>query len=128
MKRSPINKVSKKRTALNAVRRNFVKGLLELRPLCEAQIPYVCRMVAVDVHEILTRARGGSIIDEDNCLCLCRACHIFVTDNPAFSNEKGFTVPSWSGPAEIEAAKRARLTFLLGVDNGEGENPEIIYD
>ena len=30
---------------------------------------------AVDVHEKLTRARGGSIVDEANVVALCRQCH-----------------------------------------------------
>jgi hypothetical protein len=113
MKRSPLNRVSKKRSKLNVERREFVREFLEENPLCQAQIEDVCRLVAVDVHEILTRARGGSIVDPDNCLALCRACHRFITDNPAFSNEQGFTVSSWSGPAELEAAQRARWDYLF---------------
>lgn len=114
MKRSRLNPISKKRRALNVDRREFVRRILEERPQCEAQIPYVCSNHATDVHEILTRARGGSIIDEDNVLALCRRCHTFITDHPSFSQEHGFTVHSWATSADIIAADRAREIFRRG--------------
>jgi len=111
MKRSRINPVSKKRQKVNVARRIFVKRILEERPECEAMIPYICRHWASDVHEIMTRARGGSILMEDNVLALCRHCHTFVTENPAFSQEHGFTVHSWATSADLIAADRAREVF-----------------
>ena len=111
MKRTPLNKVSKARAALNVKRRAFVRDILEERPQCEAQIPHVCSNHATDVHEIMTRARGGSILDEDNCLCLCRRCHSFITENPSFSQEHGFTVHSWATSADLIAAARAREIY-----------------
>lgn len=32
-----------------------------------------------DMHEVLTRARGGDPTDKNNILCLCRQCHQWVT-------------------------------------------------
>lgn len=32
-----------------------------------------------DMHEILTRGRGGDATDPLNILCLCRECHVWVT-------------------------------------------------
>ena len=52
MKRTPLNKVSKARAALNVKRRAFVRDILEERPECEAHIPLVCSHYAVDVHEL----------------------------------------------------------------------------
>jgi len=68
--------------------------------------------VATDVHEIKTRARGGSITDPMNCIALCRSCHRFITENPAFAETHGFIVPSWAGEAEMIAAARARTAYL----------------
>lgn len=32
-----------------------------------------------DMHERLTRARGGDPTDKENIICLCRDCHAWVT-------------------------------------------------
>jgi hypothetical protein len=34
-----------------------------------------------DVHEILTRARGGDPTDKENQLCVCRTCHQWITEH-----------------------------------------------
>ena len=62
-----------------------------------------------DVHEILTRGRGGSIISEDNVLALCRTCHHFITNEPAWAKENGFVV-SWSINMEADHSKNKRVT------------------
>jgi len=113
MKRTRINPVSKKRASVNVARRIFVRQILEERMNCEAQIPGTCSNWATDVHEIMTRARGGSILDEDNVLALCRPCHSFITTEPAFSQEHGFTVHSWATSADLIAASRAREVYRL---------------
>lgn len=63
---------------------------------CEANLGGMCTQRATDVHERLTRARGGSIYDPDNCVALCRPCHRYITDNPKWSDEEGWTLNSWS--------------------------------
>lgn len=69
----------------------LVIELLSENPLCER-----CHSrAAVDVHEIKTRARGGSILDRDNLAVLCRPCHSWVTDNPAEAHEEGWLKHSW---------------------------------
>lgn len=78
---------------------------------CQAQIDG-CTLHATDVHEILTRGRGGSITDPQNCLSLCRTCHQFITDNPAWAEEHGFIVSQFSGHAEWIAAERARHEWM----------------
>lgn len=35
--------------------------------------------VWTDMHEVLTRGRGGDPTDKENILCLCRICHSWVT-------------------------------------------------
>jgi hypothetical protein len=41
-----------------------------------------CNRPAMDLHELLSRARGGSITDEANCIPLSRICHDEVTFRP----------------------------------------------
>lgn len=47
------------------------------------------------MHEVKSRARGGSILDEDNLACLCRTCHEWVTTHPAEALKEGWLVESW---------------------------------
>lgn len=69
----------------------LVARLLEARPVCER----CCVAASVDVHEVKSRARGGSILDEANCRCLCRSCHDHVTTHPAESYAAGWLIHSW---------------------------------
>ena len=78
-----------------------------------------CTRHATDVHEILTRARGGSTTDPDNCISLCRGCHRFITENTKWGEQHGFVLPSWAGVPEIVAAARARAVWLSGLDRLE---------
>ena len=50
---------------------------------------------ATEVHEVLTRARGGSILDKDNCVPLCHSCHSWVTLNPKEAAAEGLMKISW---------------------------------
>jgi len=50
-----------------------------------------CGKLADDVHEIHPQGRGGSATEEKNCIGLCRAHHIYVTSQPAWSRAKGYT-------------------------------------
>jgi hypothetical protein len=66
-------------------------ALLVERPICER-----CGMnPSDDVHEIVSRARGGSIVDRANLAALCRGCHVFITEHPAAAEREGFSAPSW---------------------------------
>lgn len=76
--------------------------------LCEAAIPDLCGRVATDVHEIKTRARGGSITDPDNCLSLCRPCHRYITEHPTWALENGYVVHGWATEDDIKEAVRKR--------------------
>ena len=46
------------------------------------QMQSKCLGVATDIHEPLTRARGGSIIDRGNMIQVCRMCHDWIHENP----------------------------------------------
>lgn len=86
LRSSPLRKRSAKTTAIYKARRPLVERLLTERPVCEFP---GCSRGSVDVHEVLSRGRGGSILDEGNLRCLCRECHIWVTDHPREAEEIG---------------------------------------
>ena len=50
-----------------------------------------CGSRADDLHEILSRARGGSISDPENCIPLCRTHHTWVTEHPIEAKEMGLS-------------------------------------
>lgn len=82
---------SKKMEKKYVLRRKLVAKILSERPRCER-----CHIVAsTQVHEILSRARGGSILDESNCAALCFKCHHWITTNPKEATEQGWLKNSW---------------------------------
>lgn len=91
-----LNPVSEKRKRANAERRRLIAAQFPTRPLCA--IPW-CTRFADDIHEPLTRARGGSITDPENWLPLCRSCHDEVTFTPEselqWAYEAGMLRHSW---------------------------------
>lgn len=48
--------------------------------------------VGLDAHELLSRARGGSITDVTNIVLLCRRDHQWVTENPAVAEAAGWAL------------------------------------
>lgn len=99
----PLNKRSKKMQSAYNERRPFVEKILKERPLCEA-----CRVFAVydnkatfnnhmshDVHEIIRRSQGGSILDETNVLAVCRPCHIRIGNYPQLAFDLGLAKHGW---------------------------------
>ena len=93
---TPIAKVSAKRRRLNRDRAKFVADVLARRTVCEGGHRIVtvddrhrCDGRPVDVHEVVTRARGGSIVDESNVIALCRACHDWIHTHPLAATTVG---------------------------------------
>ena len=87
-RRKPIAAKSQKKTAEDRERLKLRLRLLQERgPLCQAG----CGRIFTDMHEVLSRARGGDPLDPHNILCLCRFCHHAVTVNPAKAEEYGFS-------------------------------------
>lgn len=72
-------------------RRKLVAELLKGDPLCQR----CAQTYATDVHEVKTRARGGSITDKENLVVLCRFCHTWITQNPKLAKEQGWLKNSW---------------------------------
>ena len=123
MKRSPMKRSRKplpfrsaKREAIADERRAFVARILSERPQCEARHylrPIVGQLVGKDqdrvlaalrgctwksteVHELLSRARGGSIVEDDNVVALCHWCHRWVTTEPRLATMAGLQRSRWS--------------------------------
>lgn len=89
-----IRPVSAQQAAENRRRRKMIAARFPDRPLCA--VPWCVRW-ADDIHEILTRARGGSITDEANTVPVCRPCHDEITNEAPWAYEIGLLEHSW-GP------------------------------
>jgi hypothetical protein len=123
MKRSPMKRSRKplpfrsaKRAAIADERRAFVARILSERPQCEARNylrPIVaglsdrdqsrvfdvlrrCTWTSTEVHELLSRARGGSIVEDANTASLCHSCHAWVTTEPRLATMAGLQRSRWS--------------------------------
>lgn len=92
VRRSPIRSRSKKRAAVMIQRRRLVRDVLTAHPICE--VPW-CDRPSDDVHEPLTRARGGSILDPENAKAVCRLHHDLIHAEPEWAYEEGFLRHSW---------------------------------
>lgn len=106
---------STKRAAEYVERRKLVARLLGERPVCESidalsanvgalppgmlseffELRSKCTRQSSEIHEIKTRARGGSILDPSNCAALCHSCHAWVTEHPKLAGEIGLMKNSW---------------------------------
>ena len=88
---------SKKKEAEYKLRRPLVARLLEEKPHCEAcpvfakhdGVATYRQAMSVDVHEIVRRSQGGSILDEANVLAVCRPCHVRIGNNPQLACDLG---------------------------------------
>lgn len=116
MKRTRIKPRSAKREAIADERRAFVARILSERPQCEARHflrPIVgtlvgkdqsrvldalrdCTWTSTEVHELLSRARGGSIVEDANVSALCHRCHAWVTTEPRLATMAGLQRSRWS--------------------------------
>jgi 5-methylcytosine-specific restriction endonuclease McrA len=94
---------SKKKEAEYRLRRPLVEKLLSERPWCEAcpvfaandeKVTYV-RKRSVDVHELVRRSQGGSILDEENLMCVCRDCHRRIGNYPQLAFDLGLAKHSY---------------------------------
>jgi 5-methylcytosine-specific restriction endonuclease McrA len=82
---------SKKTERKYRERRTLVQQMLDEKPMCER-----CHAArSVDIHEVVSRARGGSILDPRNLVALCRQCHQYITEHPAIAEAEGWSRHSW---------------------------------
>jgi len=99
-----LNPVSKKRARQLAKRRQVIDELLKHRTICEASTRIAnvdrnhrCFRIPWDVHEPLTRARGGSITDPANMMVVCRPCHDWIHAHPKLATQVGLLVSRYTG-------------------------------
>lgn len=92
MRRSPLRSRSKKTAkTYRQHRAPLVAQLLAEVPTCQR-----CKSRrSSEVHEIKSRARGGSILDENNLAILCHDCHRWITEHPAEATNQGWLAHSW---------------------------------
>ena len=99
--RTPIKPVSTRRARENRQRAAMADRLWPDRRegtvMCE--VPW-CTLPADDVHEPLTRARGGSITDEANARATCRGHNDELTLEPEWGYRLGFLKHSWDDPGD----------------------------
>lgn len=94
---------SKKKEAEYKLRRPLVARLLEERPMCEAcpifaahdGLVVYSRNRGQDVHELVRRSQGGSILDEDNLMVVCRPCHRRIGNYPQLAFDLGLAKHGW---------------------------------
>ena len=93
-RRTPIARMSKKASKIIAARALLRKRLLTERGECEA-----CGVRnppdGFDLHERLSRGRGGSPTDPANVMLLCRTCHDWAHTHPAEAAEFGLLDRRW---------------------------------
>jgi len=84
----------------------LVASLLELRPWCER----CSRARSTEVHEIKSRARGGSLLDPANLACLCHDCHSWITTHPEAAHAEGWLDHSWEPDRESLTGEGPSIT------------------
>lgn len=94
-RRKRLNPVSAKRAAIADERRALVARILSERPRCEVNDGYRCLRASAHLHERLTRARGGSILDPTNVVAICWNHHRYIHDNPEWAASRGLLQHSW---------------------------------
>jgi 5-methylcytosine-specific restriction endonuclease McrA len=98
-----INPRSKKQEKLYEKRRPFVAKMLADHPWCVACPAFAAhdgkvsyrRRHSTDVHELVRRSQGGSILDEANCIAVCRPCHTRIGENPQLAFDLGLAKRGW---------------------------------
>lgn len=103
---APLAKQSKKRQAENRQRRAMKNAMFpDGRPACV--VPW-CDQWADDLHEPLTRARVGSIVEPDNAVPTCRGHNQELTEEPAWGYKLHLLVHSWDKRTYAQIAEDRR--------------------
>jgi len=108
-RRTRLAAMSPKRRREQNERRALVARELARRPTCEAgrsirswrltrftpeqadrlDAGWGCLGYAAELHEPLTRARGGSALDPANTIAICRHCHEWIHSHPEAATSLG---------------------------------------
>ena len=100
---SSVRHRSKKKEAEYRQRRPLVAKMLEEEPMCQAcpvfaehdELAVYRRNQSCDVHELKRRSQGGSILDEENCITVCRPCHQRIGNYPQLAFDLGLAKHGW---------------------------------
>lgn len=125
--KTPLNKRSNKTEDKYITRREIVKEMLSVNKECKACVIFhvhdnpntnygVVRCNRTqDIHELVNRSQGGSILDSANLIAICRKCHSRVTTNPKEAEILGLHLESWCNNEEgFKEAERVRHCWLNG--------------
>lgn len=85
----------RERARLKADRRRVAGDRCEAIALIRVVDPSHRCFGVLDLHEVKTRARGGSAVDPDNQLLPCRSCHGWIDDHPRLARDLGLLRNSW---------------------------------
>jgi hypothetical protein len=85
-----INRVSDKKKQKDVEYSKLRKLYLESHPFCEAKLPGICTAEATDIHHMSGKI-GDDYLDVTNFISLCRACHVWVENNPTEAKELGLS-------------------------------------
>lgn len=96
LRRTPLQPVSKQRRRDQATRTAVLAAMRDEQDWCSR-----CGRTGLplDGHELLSRARGGSITDRPNIVLIDRFCHDYITTHPAVAAAEGWALPSWEESA-----------------------------
>lgn len=130
LKRSQLKNRSDKMSDQYVERRNIVSRLLAERTYCEACMVWggydavnglieslvVRQKRSKDIHELVNRSQGGSILEEQNLLAVCRPCHSRITRDPTTAETIGLHLESWCNqPTHYLEAERLRRDWKNGI-------------
>lgn len=78
-----------------------------------------CHELWADVHEVHTRGRGGSHVDERVVIGLCRAHNTYAGDETRRAECAGGVVPSWAAVNDLEGAMQLAASLRAGLDRND---------
>lgn len=91
-KRRPLPPKSAKRIAEDEIRRGARAEYLALQQWCEMCGRPWGPYNQPEIHERLSRARGGSITNPNNFVALCHEDHALITREPAWAEAEGWAL------------------------------------
>lgn len=84
-----IKAVSTRQQRLNAAYSAQRLVYLKNHRICEAALTN-CTFEATDIHHM--KGRSEYLLDEKFFLPVCRSCHSFIEENPAYAKSKGLSL------------------------------------
>jgi hypothetical protein len=105
VKRTPINKVSKKRQRENAQRRKVLIEKYGLPDTWRCELGSIIGSAChgpIHGHELLKRSRGGSITNPDNIMLACDYHNGWVELYPSIAEQLHLSRHSWEGEPDVK--------------------------